>query len=314
MKRFKNILVAVDTRLEEHPALQWAVRLAEHHHPKLKIVDVVPDFSWLQRLAVPDDDRTQQVLADDKRRNLESIAGRLRNRGFDVTTKVLFGKTSFEIMHEVLRSNHDLVLRVTKGAHSRRKGFFGTTSMRLLRTCPCAVWLVRPDKPPRFARVLAAIDPAPHDVAQEIMNKTIMELGKSIADYEEGQFHAVHVWELFGASADESWSIPGKVEETVRKAQMEVASALDNFLSPHKITHRSDNVHLLRDEKGPGHAISELAKKLDIDLIVMGTIARTGVVGALMGNTAEQVLDQVACSVLTIKPNDFISPVTLPEG
>ena len=312
MKRFKSILVAVDTRFEEHPALQWAVRLAEHNQAKLKIVDVVPEFSWISRLAMPDSDRTQQVLADDKRQNLEAIAGPLREQGFDVTTKVLLGKTSFGIMHEVLRSNHDLVLRVTKGAHSRRTGFFGTTSMRLLRKCPCAVWLVRADAPPRFARVLAAVDPAPHDVAQEIMNKTIMELGQSIAEYENGQFHVVHAWELFGASADESWSLPGKLEETVRKAEMEVAAALDNFLSPYKLSHRSDSVHLLHDEIGPGHAISELAKKQGIDLIVMGTIARTGVVGALMGNTAEQVLDRATCSVLTIKPNDFISPVTLP--
>lgn len=94
---------------------------------------------------------------------------------------------------------------------------------------------------------------------------------------------------------------------------MEVAAALDNFLAPYKLSHRSDSVHLLHDEIGPGHAISELARKLDVDLIVMGTIARTGVVGALMGNTAEQVLDRATCSVLTIKPNDFISPVTLPD-
>ncbi len=81
MKRFKNILVAVDNRLEEHPALQWAVRLAEHNQAKLKIVDVVPEFSWIARLAMPDSERTQQVLADDKRRNLEAIAGPLREQG-----------------------------------------------------------------------------------------------------------------------------------------------------------------------------------------------------------------------------------------
>ncbi len=36
MKRFKSILVAVDTRFEEHPALHWAVRLAEHNQAKSK--------------------------------------------------------------------------------------------------------------------------------------------------------------------------------------------------------------------------------------------------------------------------------------
>ena len=163
MKRFQNILVPIDTRFEEHPALQWAVRLAEHNQAKLKLVEVVPELSWIMRLAMADAEHMQQVLADDKRRRLESLAGPLRDQGFDVTTTVLSGKSSFEIMQEVLRSDHDLVVRVTKGSHSQRTGFFGTTSMRLLRKCPCAVWLVRPDVQPRFARVLAAIDPAPND-------------------------------------------------------------------------------------------------------------------------------------------------------
>ncbi len=314
MKRFKNILVAVDNRLEEHPALQWAVRLAEHNQAKLKVVDVMPEFSWIARLAMSDSQRTQQVLVEDKRRNLEAIAGPLREQGFDVTTKVLFGKTSFEIMHEVLRSNHDLVIRMTKGAHSRRMGFFGTTSMRLIRKCPCAVWLVRPDARPRFARVLAAVDPAPNDVAQEIVNKSIMDLGRSIAEFEKGQFHVVHAWELIDSSANESWSIPGQVEEAMRKAKTEVAAAIDSFLAPYKLSHHSDSVHLLRDELGAGHAISELAKQLDIDVVVMGSLARTGIAGALMGNTAEHVIDLVQCSVVTIKPDGFISPVTLPEA
>ena len=62
---------------------------------------------------------------------------------------------------------------------------------------------------------------------------------------------------------------PGEFEETKRKAEAEVAAAFDNFLSPYELTHRADHVHLLNDEIGAGHAISELAKQKDIDLIVM---------------------------------------------
>ena len=313
MIQFQNILVAVDSRFDTHPALEWALRLSEHTHAQLKIVDVVPEFSWLKRLAMPDSERTQQVLADEKRQFLETLAVSLRDRGFDVTTRVLFGKTSLEIMHEVQSSNHDLVLRVTKGTHSRRSGFFGTTSMRLLRNCPCAVWLVRADAQPRFSRILAAVDPTPDDSAHEIMNKTIMDLGQSITKYEEGEFHVVHVWELFGTNADESMLLPGRLKETLRKAQMEVAAELENLLLPYNLGLRDDCVHLIRDEGGPVHAIAELAKKQDIDLIVMGTVARTGMAGALMGNTAEKVIDQIECSVLAIKPDNFVSPVALRE-
>jgi nucleotide-binding universal stress UspA family protein len=45
----------------------------------------------------------------------------------------------------------------------------------------------------------------------------------------------------------------------------------------------------------------------------MGTIARTGVSGLVMGNTAETILDQITCSVLAVKPANFVSSVTLDE-
>ena len=216
-------------------------------------------------------------------------------------------------MHEVLRSGHDLVVRATKGAHSQQTGFFGTTSMRLLRKCPCAVWLVRLDVPPRFDRVLAAIEATPHDVGHDRMNRMVMELGMSIAEYEKGQFHVVHAWNVFAEGMLKSRLKPGEFEEIHQKAAAEIAAAVDKVLLPYRLSHRSDRVHLLDDPSGAGHAISELAKQQKIDLIVMGTIARTGVAGALMGNTAERVLDQIECSVLTIKPDGFISPVTLPK-
>ena len=48
-----------------------------------------------------------------------------------------------------------------------------------------------------------------------------------------------------------------------------------------------------------------------IDLVVMGTVARAGIAGMLIGNTAERVLRKLPCSVLTVKPDGFVSPVRL---
>lgn len=313
MKRFQNILVAVDSRMPDYPALDWAIRLAEYSQAKLKIVDVVPEFSWIARLAMTDSDLTRHALAREKQQKLDAVAAPLLERGFDVQTRVLFGKTSTEIMREVLSCGHDLVLRVTKGAHSHRAGFFGTTSMSLLRTCPCAVWLVRPDRVPKFERVLAAVDPTPHDVAQQTMSRTIVDLARSIADFERGQLHIAHTWKLFDSNADDSWANPGRFDEAMRTVGGSVNAAMNQFLAPYNLTHRSEGVHLIHAEGGPGNAIAELARQQNIDVVVMGTLARAGFIGALMGNTAEQVLDRVECSVLTIKPNGFVSPVTVPD-
>jgi nucleotide-binding universal stress UspA family protein len=59
----------------------------------------------------------------------------------------------------------------------------------------------------------------------------------------------------------------------------------------------------------PGVAIPALATQLKADLVVMGTVGRSGIPGLLMGNTAETILDQLSCSVLVMKPPGFVSPV-----
>lgn len=313
MRSFQNILVAVDSRWDRHPALEWAVRLAEHNQAKLKIVDVLPDLSWIARVAMTDSETFHQALVDQKRRAVDALATPIRKQGIDVTTEVLSGTRAFAIIHEVMRAGHDLVVKVTKGAHTNRMGFFGTNSMRLLRKCPCAVWLVRPATEPRFDRVLAAIDPAPNDVACGVMNNTVMELATSIAEYEKGHLHIVHAWDMFAAHLLKMRYTPDEFEEAQRRAEASVVAALDRSLAPYQLTHRDERVHLLCDELGPGHAIAELARRERIELIVMGTTARTGLTGALIGNTAEQVLDRIECAVLAVKPEGFVSPIALPE-
>ena len=57
--------------------------------------------------------------------------------------------------------------------------------------------------------------------------------------------------------------------------------------------------------------IPEMVAKKGVDLIVMGTVCRTGLAGFFVGNTAEDILQQVDCSVLALKPEGFVSPVEL---
>ena len=57
--------------------------------------------------------------------------------------------------------------------------------------------------------------------------------------------------------------------------------------------------------------IPKLAHEKQVDLIVMGTVCRTGIGGFFIGNTAEKILQDVDCSVLTVKPEGFVSPVTV---
>jgi len=65
--------------------------------------------------------------------------------------------------------------------------------------------------------------------------------------------------------------------------------------------------HLSR--KTPAEAIKETVEHLQPDLLVMGSLSRGGRAGVMVGETAERLLDRLDCSMLTIKPDDFESPV-----
>ena len=67
--------------------------------------------------------------------------------------------------------------------------------------------------------------------------------------------------------------------------------------------------HLLKG--WPRTVIPDFVNKAKADLVVMGTVGRTGVPEFIMGNTAETILNHINCSVLAIKPEGFKTPITV---
>ena len=59
----------------------------------------------------------------------------------------------------------------------------------------------------------------------------------------------------------------------------------------------------------PMRAIEEGIENLNPELLVLGTVSRGGIPGLLLGNTAKKVLRRIDRSLLTVKPEDFVSPV-----
>jgi universal stress protein E len=90
----------------------------------------------------------------------------------------------------------------------------------------------------------------------------------------------------------------------------------DTMLKHHKeamVTHANKfdisitNTHV--EEWLPETVIEQVALKIDAELVILGTIGRTGISAALIGNTAEHVIDQLNCDVLALKPDGYKSPL-----
>tara|TARA_R110000822_G_scaffold187752_28_gene326963 strand:+ start:28292 stop:28507 length:216 start_codon:yes stop_codon:yes gene_type:complete len=58
------------------------------------------------------------------------------------------------------------------------------------------------------------------------------------------------------------------------------------------------------------NVVPECAMTVGAELVVMGVVTR-GVPGFIIGNTAEDILNQIDYSVLAINPAGFVSPITL---
>lgn len=309
MTPFKNILVQVDSQDDSHHALDQATQLAIAGGARLKLVDVIPDFGWPAKLVMSGYERVVEALTQAKGDNLKRLAKMVADQGLDVSIKLLDGRSSVGIIREVIRDGHDLVIRSSRGSKSRVSTFFGTTSKRLLRRCPCPVLLLKAGSVSNCRRIVAAVDATPADDVHAALNNTILQLANSMCGGGECVIDVVHAWDIYGESILKEHMQKEEFEELQRRTETETERLVDDLVKPFGMGVGQENVHVLHGD--PASVIPQFIEHAKADLLVLGTIARTGVSGMLMGNTAEQILNCVECSVLAIKPPDFVSPIHL---
>ena len=86
----------------------------------------------------------RQVVRKQQNR-LDELVTKAREEGVDGGTATWYvGKSWLELIRQVLRKQHDLVLVGTRHVGAIKGFFLGSTGIKLLRKCPCAVWVTQP--------------------------------------------------------------------------------------------------------------------------------------------------------------------------
>lgn len=307
MYPFRNILVVIDSAESEQPVLNRAVDYALKHQSQLTIVDSVPEFQWAQKLVLSREaEHFPELLAREKSEQLKKLVSSISHRGLKVKHRVLMGRSSLAITKQVLRSKHDLVMKSAKGRYSRQSGFLGTTAKGLLRNCPCTVWLLKPEHHGVFQHAVAAVDARPDDLDHAELNFRILQLAIGYCTDEAIPLDVVSACGIVGgsylgnyASTDEFRSMLASIRV---QSQQNLSTLISQFTSM-----PAENVHLLDGEASA--EVPAFLSRSHVDLLVLGTVARRGIAGFFLGNTAEVILSKVECSVLAVKPTGFVSPV-----
>ena len=299
MRRFKNILAVYGDDIGSDDVFCQAVALARANGARLTLIDVISE-----RYAT-------SITVFERRKRLERLVPAVEKEGItDVEVVALAGAPFLRIIQQVLKGEHDLVIASADGGNSLRTVYFGSTATHLMRKCPCPVWIVKPGQSTHYTRILACVDPNPEQEDGMEMDKVIVQLGMSLADSNDAAFHVVHAWEVEGKDRD---TIASEVRDSTRTAILRSHETrhrhrIDTLLEAVLPPDVEPKIHLMRG--APQRSIVELVDNEGIDLIVMGTVCRTGIPGFIIGNAAETILSVVRCGVLTVKPNGFVSPVS----
>jgi nucleotide-binding universal stress UspA family protein len=155
------------------------------------------------------------------------------------------------------------------------------------------------------------VDPSADAVEVDGLNTEILDLATSLARLNNSELHIFHAWDITGNDLDTLRSeITEEIRDRVlRKNELMYRKPLERLLERYVLDNDKHQIHLVRGD--PGILLPKFAEEEQIDLVVMGTVVRTGIPGLFIGNTAEFVLLQVNCAVLTVKPAGFVTPIVL---
>ena len=307
MKQFKNILLVAPINKQ---LLAQAASILNTSQAKVTLMSVAPVID--DALVKTDFGKTvdlQKLLIKDLEAELEQEVESLKDEDFRVRKLVTSGQPFIEVIRQVVSKKHDLVMMLADGVTNVREQLFGTLSSHLMRKCPCPVWIIKPTRRKKLRNVFAAVDPDPSDSERNELNAEILKRALTIAKSDNANFHVVHAWDSLGGEASRSrrWMTKTEIRLYVEREATEHRRRLDQLLA--SSSDGSEIIHMIQGR--PGMVIPELIERENADLLVMGTVCRTGIPGFFIGNTAEMVLGQVDCSVLSIKPELFQSPVKL---
>ncbi len=309
MKRFKNILYILDgTTLGQESSVDKVATLARLNDAHVSTM-ITGESTLFDDFSLKISGRYAEIKQAIVRENTESLKRFLQHErwnGIDIGPEYSEANGFISIIQKVMRDKHDLVIK----EENLDQGIDQLT-MRLVRKCPCPVWVIKRGSGD-FRRILAAIDAGAVNPEAKALNQKIIELTHSLAQRESGEAHYLHAWRLeheatfnsprFKVSQDE-------IDEMKKQIKKDRFEQLEYLLDRNHIPHTGANTHLI--EGGSEEVIKQSIVDLKIDVVVMGSVARSGIPGLLIGNKAEKTLNMINCTVLTIKPDGFVSPVTV---
>ena len=220
--------------------------------------------------------------------------------GYRITTEVVPFSTLYQsVIETAAKYRADYVVKPMR-QHSLFASMVRTsTDWNLIRHCPYPLMLVSELDSIAGKPMLAAVDVMSGEDNHDRLNEVVIGRGKALGGVLGCDLHLVNAWRastpMMAVGSVDSTPMPTPAD--LHKQHLEGVHAL---AASHGVP--DEGLHV--EEGAPAYVINRAAEAIGAGMIVIGTVARTGLSGALIGNTAESVLESTRCDVLVVKLKD----------
>jgi len=304
--KLKKILFVVnrDFLILDDPAFEICAQLSQENQALIEILLVIDESD------IPGHSVFSQTKHEDVKQELISrmqsyLDSQLANyNGAPISTKIRCGVKFIEIIKESVEGKFDIVVK-TQDIHRER---LASLDLHLLRKAQTPIWILRKSAENPSKDLFAAIDLDLESSKEgRALNDKIMDTSKHLADQLDLEISVLSCWKLNGEDSlrhNPFLNIKdAELADMITLESNRQSELMKTFLSKH-----GDFENFLIK----GDVVDSITNFVNMSkpkALIMGTFARSGLSGYLIGNTAEDILLTIESPVIAIKPEGFVSPV-----
>lgn len=298
MADYKRIFVAITPHREEQPALARAVFLANKYQATLVLGSSMYNRSIEKASGVAAESckELKQTLMDDQKKVMLALAASL-----EIETKtecvVTWHKKWYEgVISLATENNCDLIIKETKHYKKSVRNLFTPDHWNLLRCSPINVLMVKNHKWTCNGDIVTAISLDDGDSEHQCLSEKVAKEAASMSKLFGANLHFINTVSKapIHIAVDKSAFDPDKVNARVMQKHKESLKILADNLN-------ISDVNIIVEEGLPGHVVPKLCDTLNAECLILGSVGRKGVTAALLGNTAEYIIDKLDCDTLVVK-------------
>ena len=300
MNTLNSLLVIIDPTVDRDFVVDRAKLVARATNAKVRLfinnANTLSKHSYIYEGINGEFFETQSRLFESHyKKMLEHLVEEFNAENFDVSSEFTEEHHLAEsIIRQAEEFKPDLVMKSTHHHSIIERSLVTNTDWRLIRKCPTPLLLVKPDPWQEGGSIVAAVDPLHTKSDQTRLDHILLTSTEFFANKLDQTPCVFHSYFPFVSTM---FPMGGESKEHLERIRDQHGEKLKELLAGHSIA--IENIQLSEGDLVP--TLIKYLKSVKTNILAIGALSRNVLERAIVGNTAEKILEDCPCDVLILK-------------